>query len=100
MTPPDLPAGDAPLSKNLEIKNRLGLHARAAAQLVQTASQIDAEIMVSNENQVVNGKSINGLMMLAAAQGTSIEVSASGPQALEAMQAIEQLVDAKFNEES
>ncbi len=99
MTPPDLPAGDAPLSKHLEIKNRLGLHARAAAQLVQTASQFDAEITVAKDDQVVNGKSIIGLMMLAAAQGTSIEVSTSGPQALEAMQAIEQLVDAKFNEE-
>ncbi len=99
MTPPDAPTGDAPLSKNLEIKNRLGLHARAAAQLVQTASQFDAEITVAKDDQVVNGKSIIGLMMLAAAQGTSIEVSTSGPQALEAMQAIEQLVDAKFNEE-
>ncbi len=99
MTPPDMPTGDAPLSKQLEIKNRLGLHARAAAQLVQTASQFDAEITVSRDDQVVNGKSIIGLMMLAAAQGMSIEVSASGPQAAEAMQAIERLVDAKFNEE-
>ena len=99
MSPPDLPAGDGPLSKNLEIKNRLGLHARAAAQLVQTASQFDAEITVGKDNQVVNGKSIIGLMMLAAAQGSSIEVSASGPQAAAAMQAIERLVDAKFNEE-
>lgn len=99
MTPPDLPAGDAPISKQLEIKNRLGLHARAAAQLVQTASQFDAEITVGRDNQVVNGKSIIGLMMLAAAQGTSVEVCASGPQAAEAMQAIERLVEAKFNEE-
>jgi phosphocarrier protein HPr len=93
--PPD---GTA-LSKSLEIKNRLGLHARAAAQLVQTAAQFDAEISVGKNNQVVNGKSIIGLMMLAAAQGSYIEVSASGRQAAEAMEAIERLVDAKFNEE-
>lgn len=99
MTPPDAPANEASLSKLLAIKNRLGLHARAAAQLVQTASQFDAEITVGKEGQVVNGKSIIGLMMLAAAQGTSIEVNVSGPQAAEALEAIERLVDAKFNEE-
>lgn len=99
MTPPDVPAHEAPLSKLLAIKNRLGLHARAAAQLVQTASQFDAEITVGKDDQVVNGKSIIGLMMLAAAQGTSIEVNVSGPQAAEALEAIERLVDAKFNEE-
>jgi len=97
MSPPPAPDGTA-LSKSLEIKNRLGLHARAAAQLVQTAAQFDAEISVGKDNQVVNGKSIIGLMMLAAAQGSYIEVSAAGPQAVEAMQAIERLVDAKFNE--
>jgi phosphocarrier protein len=87
------------LCKQLEIKNRLGLHARAAAQLVQTASQYEAEITVAKDGQTVNGKSIIGLMMLAAAQGTSIDVSASGPQAEEALSAIERLVDQKFNEE-
>ncbi len=99
MTPPEAPGGSPMLSKSLEIKNRLGLHARAAAQLVQMASQFDAEITVGKDNQVVNGKSIIGLMMLAAAQGSHIEVSTSGPQAAAAMAAIEQLVEAKFNEE-
>jgi phosphocarrier protein HPr len=98
MSPPAPPDGTT-LCKNLEIKNRLGLHARAAAQLVQTAAQFDAEISVGKDNQVVNGKSIIGLMMLAAAQGSCIEVTASGAQAAEALQAIERLVDAKFNEE-
>jgi phosphocarrier protein HPr len=98
MSPPDAPGGVA-LCRSLEIKNRLGLHARAAAQLVQTASQFDAEVSVGKDNQVVNGKSIIGLMMLAAAQGSCIEVSASGPQAAEALEAITRLVDAKFNEE-
>ena len=93
------PMSDATLSKRLEIKNRLGLHARAAAQLVQIAAQFDADITVTKEGQTVDGKSILGLMMLAAAQGTTIDVSASGPQAAEAMFAIERLVDQKFNEE-
>jgi len=99
MTPSDIPGSECPLCKDLEIKNRLGLHARAAAQLVQMASQYDADITVGKDGQAVNGKSIIGLMMLAAAQGTVIQVSASGPQATEALTAIERLVEAKFNEE-
>jgi len=87
------------LSKTLEIKNRLGLHARAAAQLVQTAARFDADVTVSKDGQAVSGKSILGLMMLAAAQGTSIEVNTRGPQAADALAAIEQLVDQKFHEE-
>ncbi len=87
------------LSKNLEIKNRLGLHARAAAQLVQTASRFNSAITVSKDGQAVDGKSILGLMMLAAAQGNTIEVTASGEDATEAMAAIESLVDLKFHEE-
>ena len=99
MTPPDTTKSAPTVSRHLEIKNRLGLHARAAAQLVQMAAQYDAEITVDKDGQAVNGKSIIGLMMLAAAQGTVIQVSASGPQATEALTAIERLVDAKFNEE-
>lgn len=87
------------LSKSLEIKNRLGLHARAAAQLVQVATQFDADIAVAKEGQTVDGKSILGLMMLAAGQGSFIEVSVSGPQAADALAAIEHLVEQKFNEE-
>jgi phosphocarrier protein HPr len=99
MTPTDSAKHDPGLCRNLEIKNRLGLHARAAAQLVQMASRYDAEITVDKDGQAVNGKSIIGLMMLAAAQGTVIQVRATGPQADEALIAIERLVDAKFNEE-
>jgi len=90
---------DATLSKCIEIKNRLGLHARAAAQLVQLATQYDAEISVGKDGQTVNGKSILGLMMLAAAQGEAIEVSTAGPQAAEALQAIEDLIEQRFHEE-
>jgi phosphocarrier protein HPr len=96
---PPVPMSDATLSKNLEIKNRLGLHARAAAQWVQTAARFDADITVAKDGQIVNGKSILGLMMLAAAQGSCIEVRVSGPQAAEALAAIEHLCEQKFNEE-
>ena len=82
----------------LQIKNRLGLHARAAAQFVQTAQKFDAEVTVSKDDQVVNGRSIMGVMMLAAEQGSHIEVVATGPQAAEALQAIAALLEARFNE--
>ena len=82
----------------LEIRNRLGLHARAAALLVQTASQFDAELTIIKDGQAVNGRSIMGIMMLAAEQGSRIEVEARGPQAAEALEAIRRLVDARFNE--
>ncbi len=82
----------------LEIRNRLGLHARAAVLLVQTANRFEAEITVGKDGQVVNGRSIMGIMMLAAEQGSSIDVAATGPQAEEAVSAIRELVDARFNE--
>jgi phosphocarrier protein len=82
----------------LEIKNRLGLHARAAALLVQTAGRYEAEITVAKDGEVVNGRSIMGVMMLAAEQGSRIDVTAKGPQAAEALAAIVALVDARFNE--
>ncbi len=83
----------------LEIKNRLGLHARAAVMLVQTANRFDADVTVEKDGQVVNGRSIMGVMMLAAEQGSQIDVRASGPQAREAVDAIRALVEARFNEE-
>jgi phosphocarrier protein HPr len=83
---------------SLEIKNRLGLHARAAALLVQTASRFDAEVTVAKDGQVVNGRSIMGVMMLAAEQGSRIEVATSGREAAAALDAIRALVDARFDE--
>jgi phosphocarrier protein len=85
--------------RTLQIKNRLGLHARAAAQFVQTANQYNAEVSVTKDGQTINGKSIIGLMMLAAACGSSIEVAAEGADAAAAMTAIEALVDRKFDED-
>ena len=82
----------------LEIRNRLGLHARAAVLLVQTAGRFDAEVTVEKDGQVVNGRSIMGIMMLAAEQGSTIDVRTSGPDAAPALDAIRELVDARFNE--
>jgi phosphocarrier protein HPr len=87
-----------PIKRTFVIQNRLGLHARAAALLVQTVAPIDAEVLVSKDGETVNGKSIMGLMMLAAGKGSSIEVEASGPAAEEAVAAIDRLIADKFRE--
>lgn len=87
------------VTKQLEIKNRLGLHARAAAQLVQLAAKFESEVTLVKDDQVVNGKSILNVMMLAAAQGSTIEVTTNGPDAHDAMAAIEKLIADRFNEE-
>jgi phosphocarrier protein HPr len=92
------PPANSPVVRLLEIKNRLGLHARAAARLVQAVSQFDAAITITKDEQAVDGKSILGLMMLAAGQGSTIEVSAVGADAREAMLAIETLVEGLFDE--
>jgi phosphocarrier protein len=89
-----------PVQRRFEIKNRLGLHARAAALLVQTVTGFDAEITVIKDGQDVNGKSILGLMMLAAGQGTLIDVVAQGPDADAAVEAIARLIEARFLEDS
>jgi phosphocarrier protein HPr len=80
------------------IRNRLGLHARAAALFVQTVAPLEADVSVTKDGETVNGKSIMGLMMLAAGKGSSIEVEASGPAAEEALRAIETLITDKFRE--
>jgi phosphocarrier protein HPr len=92
---------DAPttLRATLEIRNKLGLHARAAVLLVQEANRFQAEVTVAKDGQVVNGRSIMGIMMLAAEQGSSIDVEVTGPQASEALAAIIDLVAQRFREE-
>ena len=84
--------------KEFTIVNRLGLHARAAAQLVQTANRFRSEISVEKEGAEVNGKSIMGILMLAAPMGTKITVSASGEDAAEALETIGRLIDDGFGE--
>ena len=87
------------LNKPITIVNKLGLHARAAAKFVNLASSFDSEVSVSRNSQTVNGKSIMGVMMLAAARGTTIELHIHGSDEELALQQLEQLVAARFGEE-
>ncbi len=85
-------------SSTITIENRLGLHARAAAKLVQTASHYASEVTILKGTKEVDGKSIMGVMMLAAAQGAEIEIRTEGSDAEEALQALELLVSDRFGE--
>ena len=87
------------LSRELPITNKRCLHARASAKFVQTVEKFNADITVTRNGETVGGTSIMGLMMLAAGIGTSIMVSAKGPEAQQAMEAISALVLDKFGEE-
>lgn len=84
--------------KDLYIENKLGLHARASAKFVQMASEYDSEITLSRNGQKVNGKSIMGIMMLAAAKGTELELCADGTDEANAISALSSLVDDFFGE--
>lgn len=91
MTEPDI-------SRKVVVRNRLGLHARASAQFVKTAGRFRAEITVEVGSQQVNGKSIMGLLLLAAAQGTPLTLRARGVDAPLALEALVGLVDGLFGE--
>ena len=82
-----------------EIVNRLGLHARAAAQLVQTANRFLSDVMIEKDGNEVNGKSIMGLLMLAAPQGSKVIVTVSGEDAEDAMKLIGTLINDGFGED-
>ena len=84
--------------RNIEITNKLGLHARASAKLTQTASQYQSEVWLSRNGRRINGKSIMGVMMLAAARGTTIKLETLGPDENEAMNALVALIEDKFGE--
>lgn len=90
---------DETLSATARIPNKRGLHARASAKIVEAAARFRATIMVAKDGQAVNARSIMGLMMLAASLGSEITVSATGPDADDALRAILALIDAKFGEE-
>jgi phosphocarrier protein HPr len=90
---------DQKIDKEIAIVNRLGLHARPAAMFVRIASRYRCEIWVSKEGEEVNGKSIMGLMMLAAGQGSKLRIRAEGPDADKAVEELEELINAKFNED-
>jgi phosphocarrier protein HPr len=87
------------IEKEVTIVNRLGLHARPAAMFVRIASRHRAEIWVSKEGEEVNGKSIMGLMMLAAGQGSKLRIRCDGPDADKAIEELEELIKAGFNED-
>jgi len=87
------------VSRELPIINKRGLHARASAKFVQMVERFNAEVWVTKGGETVGGTSIMGLMMLSAGPGTSIVVSAIGPEAEAAIAAISELVGSKFNEE-
>lgn len=84
--------------KTVAIVNKLGLHARAAAKFVQLASRYESLIEVEHKGRVVNGKSIMGVMMLAASQGAELTLHAQGPDSEEALNTITALVEARFGE--
>jgi phosphocarrier protein len=94
---PSPPSGA--VTKEIPIINKRGLHARASAKFVKMVEQFDAEVLVTRGSETVGGTSIMGLMMLSAGPGTSIVVSATGPQAEAAVAALAELVGSKFNEE-
>ena len=90
---------DAALSRVVTIINQRGLHARAAARFVKTAGEFQADIAVCRSGQTVSGLSIMGLMMLAAGIGSEIEITCSGNDAEQAMQALCEMIAGKFEEE-
>jgi phosphocarrier protein HPr len=87
------------IEKEISIVNRLGLHARPAAMFVRISSRYRAEVWVAKEGEEVNGKSIMGLMMLAAGQGSKLRIRCEGPDADKAMEELEELIKARFNED-
>jgi phosphocarrier protein len=92
-------ATDGKLTKNLVVQNKLGIHARPAALFAKTANRFKSDVFVEKDGETINAKSIMGLMMLAAGPGSKILIIAKGPDAAEAVQAIEELLASKFGEE-
>ncbi len=87
------------VSRTVDICNARGLHARASAKFVKLASTFDAEVKVGREGQTVDARSIMGLMMLAAGPGCEIEITAEGPEAEQAIGALVELVEGRFDED-
>jgi phosphocarrier protein len=85
--------------KEVVVTNKLGIHARPAAMFVKTANRFDCEIFVERDGELINGKSIMGLMMLAAGPGTKLMLQAEGGDAARAVHELEALVKRKFDEE-
>ena len=90
---------DSNMTKNFQVSNKLGIHARPAALFVKTANRFHCDIFVEKDGERVNGKSIMGLMMLAAGPGSTVTVHAQGQDAPQALAEIETLIKRKFDEE-
>lgn len=86
------------IKKKIKIKNKQGLHARPAAIFVQVANKFESDIVVSNDEQKVNGKSIMGIMMLAAEQDSVVYITASGDDAYEAVEELEKLLSGSLDD--
>lgn len=90
---------DGLMTKDFLVSNKLGIHARPAAMFVKTANRFQCDVFVEKDGEKVNGKSIMGLMMLAAGPGSKLTVHAQGPDASKALAEIESLIKRKFDEE-
>jgi phosphocarrier protein HPr len=86
--------------RSVEVTNALGLHARAAARFVHLATRFNSQIRVSRDSKVMDGKSIMGILLLAAARGTRLTITADGPDETTAVDSLVQLVESGFGEES
>jgi phosphocarrier protein HPr len=93
------PSRERAVRRLVKICNQKGLHARAAARFVKTASQFQAEVTVRKNGTEVSGRSIMGLMMLAASSGTVVEIAATGSDAAASVEALARLVECKFDEQ-
>ena len=91
--------GSATMTKDFLVSNKLGIHARPAAMFVKTANRFSCDIFVEKDGEKVNGKSIMGLMMLAAGPGSKLTVQAQGHDASQALAELEILINRKFDEE-
>ena len=88
------------VTRSVAVINALGLHARAAARFVHLASRFSSQIRVSRDSKVMDGKSIMGILLLAAARGTTLTISADGPDEASAVDSLVQLVESGFGEQS
>lgn len=95
----ETPTEGATINRTFAIVNRRGLHARASARFVETVENFDAEVTITRDGMTVGGLSIMGLLMLAASQGTTIAVSAHGPEATAVLDALQELVANRFGED-
>lgn len=86
------------IARDIEIRNKLGLHARAAAKLVHTAARFRSDIKIRKGDEEVDGKSILGILLLAAGRGSVVTVKADGADETEALDAVQELIDRKFDE--